>query len=297
MNNILFLFALTFSLSALAGLKLKVIKSVSSSDFALAIGSEVEFSDSEKQQTLPAVFLGRMPSHPHFGEEILLLNKKSGKVMMVDGKGRETSISRSRMQPLVSTIDQAGETCAAYAIYHFWLQLNEMGRMGNGELNKAVALEKGRMKLLEESIISYYFSRTFRLHNSLKKFGERFGFNCKERIFQDTDKARSFIFENARNAIPVIIEFNIGAEMVTTANPLIDYETNEKPDPRLWIPRKRGEKNVAGHVVVAAGAFTDKAKNKVMILDSNWNEPRIWDLNDYITLKTAIKEMVFHKCE
>lgn len=296
MKKILLVISLSFlSLSVLAATKLRVLNAVKSPEFGLATGSKVELQ--ANGQTIPATFIGRMPSHPKFGEEILLLNELNQKIIMVDARGLNAPVSRARMQTLVDTIDQAGETCAAYAIYHLFKQIHSIGRVGNGGLANIFAQEIGRMKFLEEAITTYYMGRTFNLKTILGKYGKRLGFTCRERKFTDVNKAIDFIFSTALRATPVIMEFDIGTEMVTSRNPIVDFETNEKPDPRLWIPRKRGERNVGGHAIVAAAAFLDKGKKKVMVLDSNWNEPRVWDLSKYLTTKTAIDEMIFHFCE
>ena len=68
-------------------------------------------------------------------------------------------------------------------------------------------------------------------------------------------------------------------------------------DTRLWIPRKIGERNGGGHAIVAAAAFTSMGRRKVLVLDSNWSEPRVWDLDKYLGQKAAISEMVFHHCD
>src|SRR5690606_2686701 len=126
---------------------------------------------------------------------------------------------------------------------------------------------------LEESISRYYLGRSPDLKPIMKTFGERFGFKCKEKIFDDSKQAVEFVFSETLLARPVIMEFNIGKDMITSTYELEDFETKVEMDPRLWIPRKTGQRNSGGHAIVAAAAFMSKGRKKVLILDSNWTEP------------------------
>lgn len=293
---ILFLLvALTFSAAA-ENVKLKVTSRIKSEMFELGVGSEVELQFVEKNQIKKMIFLGRMAGHPDLGEEILFLDIRSNKVLFIDSKNVKTSIAKKRMQTLISTIDQAGETCVAYALFHFWQQIYETGFKVNKDLKLTMGSERGRMKFLEESLTRYYMGRSVNLRNTMKVYGERFGFKCKESTFKEQVKAIDYVYTQALNAKPVVMEFYIGPDMVESPYELLDYETNIEMDPRLWIPRKIGQRKSSGHAIVAAAAFTLKGKKKVLVLDSNWTEPRVWDLEKYLGGKTAIADMIFHTC-
>jgi hypothetical protein len=151
--------------------------------------------------------------------------------------------------------------------------------------------------MLEESITRYYLSRNFNLHSSLRYFAQRFNYKCHERIFKDGKQASDYILARTSQFRPVIMEFNIGPDMVTTPHALIEFDTGAEKDDRLWIPRRIGERNVGGHAIVAAASFSINQKIKFLVLDSNWNEPRVWDAESYLQGKTAITEMIFHSCD
>lgn len=290
--KILFIFSFLLSshLLSAADVNLKIINQIKHDKFLLGIGSQVQINNTE------SIFVGRMIGHEELGGEILFMNPKSGKISMVDSENLKSPIPKSKMQSLISTVDQAGETCAAYGIYHFWKQIHLMGYKGSEEFQKIFSQEKERMKLLETSIIEYYLSKTYRIKSVLGKMGKRFAFNCRERVFDQSSKAIDFVYSIAVKGNPVVMEFNIGSEMEETENDLVDFETNLETESWLWGPRKIGVRNKGGHVVVAAAAFTHKNQKKLMVLDSNWNEPRVWDMERFLSGKTAIKEMIFHVC-
>jgi hypothetical protein len=67
-------------------------------------------------------------------------------------------------------------------------------------------------------------------------------------------------------------------------------------DGRLWLPRKTGERNSGGHSVVAVAAFEALGKKRLLMLDSDWAEPRIWDLELALGGRTDIGAIEFHSC-
>jgi hypothetical protein len=295
--GILFLFFLSHVALA-EEIKLKVVSAIRSAAYDLGVGSKVKLEFIQRNEIHSAIFVGKMTGHPKYGEELLFLNENDSRIMMIDSKSvRSLSVAKTRMQNLISTIDQAGETCAAYALYHFWLQTAAVGFIGNGELLTVASKEHSRMKLLEESITRYYMGRSFSIKPIMKNFGDRFGFKCREKIFENASRAIDYIYNHTLTGKSVIMEFFIGPKMVISDLALIDYETNVEMDPRLWIPRKMGERNAGGHAIVASAAFTLNGKKKIMVLDSNWNEPRVWDLESYLGGKTALDEMIFHSCD
>jgi hypothetical protein len=52
------------------------------------------------------------------------------------------------------------------------------------------------------------------------------------------------------------------------------------------LPHKVGQRANNGHAIVAASAFVAKGRRKVLELDSDWSEPRVWDLDKYLGSKT-----------
>lgn len=296
MTIVLFLFV--FVPSAFAEqIKLKVISAVKDVHYDLGIGSKVELTFVEKNEKKEFLFMGRMKGHPEFDEEILFLDEKDTRILMIDATSMTSTFLNTKMQNVISPVDQTGDTCAAYALYHYWLQTDALGFKGNNTLGPVMRKEHSRMKFLEESITRYYLGRSANLKPIMKTFGDRFGFKCKEKIFEESNKAVDYVYNQSLTGRPVLMEFYLGNDMETSSYELEDYETNAEMDTRLWIPRKVGEKNGGGHAIVAAAAFTSQGRKMVLVLDSNWTEPRVWDLAKYFGGKTAISEMIFHSCD
>lgn len=298
MKMSIILFFLVLLPSAFAEqVKLKVITAIKDVHYDLGIGSKVELTFVEKNEKKEFLFMGKMIGHPEFGQEILFLDEKDTRILMIDAESVNSSFQATKMQNIISPVDQTGDTCAAYALYHYWLQTATLGFRGNSELGPVMSKEHSRMKFLEESITRYYMGRSANLRPIMKTFGDRFGFKCKEKIFETAAKAVDYVYNQSMIGRPVLMEFFLSNEMVDSSYELEDYETNSEMDTRLWIPRKVGEKNGGGHAIVAAAAFTTNGRKMVLVLDSNWTEPRVWDLAKYFGEKAAISEMIFHSCE
>ena len=75
------------------------------------------------------------------------------------------------------------------------------------------------------------------------------------------------------------------------------YDQNSDLDNRLWIPRKSGERNNGGHSIVAAGAFELNNRTYLVMIDSDWSEPRVWDMDSFLNDRTVLNEIDFISCQ
>lgn len=286
-----------FTLSAFAQeVNLKVISAVKHANFDLGIGSKVELDFKTKNEKKAAIFLGRMVDQDEKTVEFLFLDEKKTRITMIDPSNIE-GFRKSRAQAIISPIDQMGSTCAAYGFFHFWNQMYVSDFKSTDALPETMDSDRKRMQFLEEAIDLYYIQNKINITTLMKNYGKRFGFTCKSNPQTDAKKAAEFLFNKASEGKPILIDFNIGSDMVSSSYEVTDYETPVSRDPRLWVPRKVGQRASSGHVIVAAGAFISKGKKKLLVLDSNWTEPRVWDLDKYIAGKAAVKEMGFHTCD
>lgn len=263
----------------------------------LVIGSKVSVQFENQKTSGPMTFLGRMVLQGGQSEEFLLLDETKTKISLVDYKNIEMKSGKSKAQAILSPIDQVGGTCAAYAFMHFWQQMYWSGFKGTVEFSQMMSDERERLKLFEESLGRYYMDRRVTANSLMSSYGKRFGFKCKSSFFDSAKKAADFVFNKTSEGKPVVIEFNIGGEdMVSSSYVLQDYETKKRMDPRLWIPQRIGQKLSSGHSIVAAASFVAKGRRKILVLDSNWTEPRVWDLDTYIGSKTVMDELGFYSC-
>ena len=297
MFRILLISSFFFSLTVWsAEVTLKVLSAVKHPQYDVGIGSRVELDFKTRNFKQQAIFLGRMIDQDSNNVEFLFLNETKTRITMIDPDNLG-GIRKSRTQPIISAIDQMGNTCAAYGFFHFWNQMYVSAFRSTSDLPMTMESDRKRMQFLEEAIDLYYLQNKTNITTLMKKYGKRFGFNCKNNPFKDSRKAADFLFKKALEGKPILIDFNIGSDMVSSSYEVTDYETPVSRDPRLWIPRKVGQRTASGHVIVGAGAFISKGKKKLLVLDSNWTEPRVWDLDRYIRSRAAVKEMGFHTCE
>lgn len=291
------IFVLVFSSSVFSKeVQVKVTSPIKHKHFDVAIGSKVELNFSNRELVKEGLFLGRMVDQDLRDLEFLFLDQKLNRIYMID-PSNVSGIRKSRTQAIISPIDQMGSTCTAYGFFHYWDQMYVSKFKAADELSVVMNSDRKRMQYLEEIIELYYLQNRTNITTLLKRDGERFGFKCRNNKFTNTKMAADFLFQKASEGNPIMVDFNVASDMVTSSYEVTDYETPASRDPRLWIPRKVGQRAASGHVIVVAGAFVTKGKQKLLVLDSNWTEPRVWDLERYIKRKAAVKEMGFHTCE
>lgn len=275
--------------------EVKVLERLKNSIFDLGIGSRVSLDFLSKNETKEAIFLGRMVTQDGKTQEFLFLDEKKTRILMIDPENLK-GFRKSTAQAIVSPIEQLGNTCAAYGFFHFWGQMHEVGFKGTPLLTSTMESDRNRLQFIEEAIDIYYLQNKINITNVMKMYGKRYGFECRNNPFTDPKKAADFIYNKASEGKPVLLDFNTGSDMVASTYEVTDYETPLRRDPRLWVPRRVGQRMASGHVIVAAAAFTAKGRKKILVLDSNWTEPRVWDLTNYLGKKAAVKEMGFHTC-
>lgn len=288
---ILILFSLT---AGAQEVRVRVIDPVKQAGHKLGVGSRVELTYKTKNEIKPAVFLGRMVDQNNKNIEFLFLDEKKTRITMIDPQNLE-GFRKSDAQPIIRPIDQKGSTCLAYAVFHYWNHMYATG-FSKPELEATMSSDRERMRFLEETIDIYYIQNRTNITNLMKHFGKRFGFKCKNTLFKNPKDAVDFIFNKTLEGQPVLIDFNISKDMLTSTYEVTDFEKPFSADPRLWLPRKVGQRMTSGHALVAAAAFKANGRKKVLVLDSDWTEPRVWDLDKYLGKKAAVKEMNFHTC-
>lgn len=273
---------------------MKVVKPVRVAQYQIGTGSQVEvnFDDKEKK---PYLFLGQMLTFNGKTSEVLLLDEKTSEVVMFDPTTIKLGANKSKAAPVLAPVDQSGNTCTAYALLHYWLQTYSVAR-GNETLKSTMNNEIGRLKFLEGAIERYYIQKNRTLKGIMKEYGKSFGMTCESELFLNVKEAKDYLVMQTTLGRPVMIEFNIGPDMVDSDFNLTDYENRVDADPRLWVPRKTGQRNTGGHVIVGSSNFITKTSANLMVIDSDWTEPRVWNLDKYLDKKTAVDEIVFHTC-
>jgi len=289
---------LTLQSFAAAPIEVQVDQAIPRGAFQLGIGSHLTMNVPGTGQT-DGLYLGRMVEATGTYSKFLLLDLTQTRIYLADGNDVAIPTIASA-QPIIHQYDQIGGTCTGYAMDHMFQQLYWSGYQGNGVLRQTLSTEQGRTQLLVDTINEYYLAlqHKYSILGVMKKFATRFGMKCERKTFDDVDSASDYMEGKMDRGLPVMISFSTGVNMVTSSFEVVDYE-NPTPakDMRLWIPRRIGERNGGGHTVVATAMFEAKGHKKLLMMDSDWAEPRVWDVQDYLGNRAAITEMEFISCE
>ncbi len=298
MLRVLCLLLVLQSTAFAAGISVAVNEKKEVGAFSVGVGSIVTLKTDDEKLNGRATFLGKV-MHSNGSESFqMYLDKKGEKVYYIDAS--DFARKNSKLQTVIDPYEQAGGICTAYAIYGFLQQTHLSGFAGTGELAKALSTEDARTYLVADAIHEYYMTPAHRysVRGILDKYGKRFGFKCKKYQTDKFELAKNHIMKQLDQGSPVIISFNIGPKMVNSPFSLEMYgEANPEIDGRLWIPRKVGERNSGGHTIVAAASFTHNERLYFVTVDSDWSEPRIWDVEETLNKKTALSEIEFVTCK
>jgi hypothetical protein len=281
-----------------ASIVAKVTSPVAHGDSKVGVGSELSLTFGGESGAHAGVFLGKLVQPSGAFSNYLLLDDTDSTVYLTNQN--DASFGTDSLQTVLRQYDQVDGTCTGYAIDHLMQQMFWSGFSGNGTLKTTLSTEEGRTQLLVSSIDAYYLATQHR--NSLNTilngdFGKQYGFTCPKRMFEDPAKAIAFMNQKMKKGLPVLVSFYIGPNMVESDIKIKDYETGVVDDNRLWVPRQIGERNSGGHSVVAVSAFQSQGKTKLLMLDSDWTSPRVWDLEAYLGGNVAISEIEFYACD
>ncbi len=266
--------------------------------FQTGIGSRVELKSEDPKSSGEALFLGKAIRPVGTQSFQMYLHLATKKVLYI-----EANLLKSpniALQTVLDPYEQAGGTCTGYAIYDYLQQLNLTGFKGSGELVKSLETEEGRTTLLVDSVNQYYLNLQHRnsINGILNSYGKKFGFQCKNFKTNTYSEAKSIILKNLSLGNPVIFSFYTGPKMYKSPFPLSYYlQPNPELDDRLWVPRKTGERNSGGHSNVAAASFELEGKNYLVMLDSDWSQPRIWDMDAFLGERMDLSEIDFIFCK
>lgn len=300
MKSSALLLSLLFPFAALAAdpITVQIDQPVAQGAFSVGVGSKVSILLPGQSDSHAGLFLGKVTAGDGSTDSFMFWDETANTVDYVPAN--LVQIPDDGLQNIFKLYDQAGDTCTAYAIYDFLEQLHQSGFVGNGALAQTLSTEKGRTQLLVDAVSQYYLEPQHQNSASgiLNGFGKQYGFSCKAKFFQGAESIRTFILSRLAAGFPVPVGFWIGPDMFNAPTKMIDFANpSEKVDNRLWIPRQIGERNSGGHTVVAVASFVENGHLQLLMLDSDWDAPRIWDFDKIFVAKTAFKEIEFDACD
>lgn len=291
--------ALLLSIRAYSAVDFRIDSAQTTGNYAVGIGSEFVLKSDDKRLSGPAIFLGNAVHPAGDSSYQMFLLKDSKKVYYVDSAEFSKRFT-TKYQTVLDLYEQMGGTCTGYAIYDFLSQTNLAGFEGNGELSKMLSEEEGRTNLLVDAVNEYYLTSQHRysINGVLNKYGKKFGFKCSTLKSDDYSKVKTKILSRLKEGFPVLVSFDIGPKMVKAPFAIeMSSQKNGVLDSRLWVPRKIGERNSGGHSIVAAASFEFLNKTYMVMIDSDWSEPRIWDMDAYLNQKTDLGAVEFTTCK
>lgn len=268
----------------------QVIQAIPVGGFPVGIGSVLKV-DSKSQ-----ILLGELVNHDGSLNSLMALDPSAKTVSYISAS--EIPGPVKGMQTVLKLYPQQGGTCTGYALDDYLLQLNLSGFTGNGDLATDVSTEEGRTGLLADAINQYYLvlQHRFSILGIMNSYGKKYGFSCTKKTFDDLAKAQDYVKSSVQSGSPVLISFNVGMTMTDGPFKLQKTDAKDPEDGRLWLPRRVGERNGGGHSVVAVADVSANQNDYLVMLDSDWDLPRIWDLNEALSDRTAIDEVEFYTC-
>lgn len=281
-----------WSVSGFAGVSVQFVEKSPSGVFAAGTGSRIQVQI-DGQAPVEGIFLARVEKFEAPAQWMILLDDAK-KIYLVDEKDL-VNVPRDvdGFQKFVHPMDQEGGTCAAYAMYHMTMQLEKDGQAKLG------LDDEGRMKLFAYYVSEYYLdgARRESVEKILDSMGKKFGFKCDTHRFDDSAKALEFVQARFSEGRPLLVEFDVGTDMVNSSYTTVDYaHATVAQDPRLWVPRQVGQRDGGGHAIVLASGFSDHGHAMAVVLDSDWATPRIWDLEQYLAPRARMDLVLFHSC-
>jgi len=276
----------------------RVSKNQSNAAFAVGIGSEIILKAPGTQQESPGVLLGQLLNHD--GSVHSLMVYESGRKTVEYIPSTDIEQIPVGLQNVLKLYQQQGGTCTGYALDDFLLQTQMSGFVGTRKLRDQLTTEEGRTELLADAINQYYLvlQHQFSIDGILNQYGKTYGFSCAKNGFEDAASAHEFILNSLKTGFPVLLSFEVGTKMYNGPFELQQMVAQVPADDnRLWLPRQKGERDGGGHSVVATGSFNLEGKDYLVMLDSDWDLPRVWDLDQAIQDHSALRELEIYTCQ
>lgn len=287
------------SIAAMAApIQVEVTRGYTQGGYPVGVGSLVSMLFPGQSAAQPGLFLGRLVQPGGQLDSFMFFDPQHAVIYYVPASA--VSMSDSGLQNVLRLYEQVGGTCTAYAIDDYLQQLHLSGFVGNGQLGATLSTEEGRTQLLANAINEYYLEpqHQYSTNAILNGIGKGYGFTCKAKSFSDLATLQTFLETTLATGTPVAVGFNVPPDMFNAPFTLIDEAVSptQAQDNRLWIPRQIGQRASGGHTVVAIASFIWNSRLELLMLDSDWDAPRVWDFNSVFNSRTALEEVEFDVC-
>ena len=260
--------------------------------YDLMLGRELEYSLPENPiQKNKGIFLGLLRRLDGSFDDIAIFDPTLQRIALVPSpwitvtKAEfNSAVNLTHLFPVPRSVNQQGGTCAAFAIFNAFRQLAYRNIKGNGMIEQYFATEESRLRFQTRVHYDYYSDNTWT--DAVSNITKEAGIAYYDIPTNSVEGFQAKLREYLGYGLPVLVRFDVAKTMSETPYTLFEYSKNATTDRRLWLPTKSGE-SLGGHMVIALGTFVDNHKEYVIILDSNWQAARIWEMKEFENLYTA----------
>jgi len=238
-----------------------------------------------------AVFLGRLVLLDGVSKDVALYEPATQIVHLIplekltlhsDGE----AVDGSLLQPIVMSINQEGGTCAAFSIFNCFRQLHLSAIEGNGNLASQLSSEMGRAALLTRVINKVYIENRGNTA-VLEELATAYGYKI---YVVPTDKPAQFaaaVAKYLKTGWPTLLRFETPSAMSETPYKIVSQRDGKVYDRRLWLPKGRFQFKKSSHLVLGLAVFEAGGEQWILVLDPNWQAPRLWKLSELDKMGSA----------
>jgi len=194
-------------------------------------------------------------------------------------------IADDDLESIVRSIDQEGGTCAAYAIFNCMHQLYVSSQLGNGTIVHHMSNEANRQRFYVRIHTEYYGDDTH--IGAEDEIAKGLGYAIVSLDSSNISKFTEAVRHSSSLGWPMIISFEVGRRMSETPYKILDHQTGQTADRRLWVPQD-GSGSSGGHQILFLRTFKDLTGNEwIVVVDSNWQGPRLWSIKELNHMHTG----------
>ena len=280
------------------GVVVQVDQAIPKAGARIGAGSRITLRFPQDPSAHSGVFLGQLVKSDGSLDQVMVLDEDRNRVFFIDRSRMD--LPRGPLQHILRPYPQVDGTCTGYAMQHLMAQLSVTGVAGNPALKNTFSTEQGRTQFLVRAVNDYYIATQHRnsIAGILKGYASEFGLRCERKVFPDGVRALRYLREKTDRGIPVLMAYDIGPNMVNGDFTLQNLSGPKRLlDQRLWVPRQIGERLGGGHSILAVSTFESRGKDEVLVLDSDWAEPRVWNPGIALADRTRMQDVEFHSCE
>ena len=278
-------------------ISVQVDQPIAQGAYVVGVGSKVSISLPGQSQSHPGMFLGKVTARDGGTDSFMFWDEMAGQIDYVPAA--LVKIADDSLQSIFKLYDQEGGTCTAYAIDDFMEQLSLTGFVGTGALAQTLSTEQGRTQLLVDAVSQYYLSLSIAIRRSVSSMGSERNLdsNARRRHLKTPNRFGSFCWISSRQDIrwPWVLISARTCSMRRFRSSITQIL------PSLSIIgcgfRGRSAESSGGHTVVAVASFIANGKLELLMLDSDWDAPRVWDFDSVFVPKTAYSEIEFDICD